>query len=163
MYIRRAEIPSYTYAKHNSTVRNQSTEVQWYYKFQHYSPSRVLSQHVIQYYKNITSMDHTKIRITEDLRDMILVNAHEWEMKLQILTEKMNQENLLLGLQASARFRSWDCLRFRYAIRSATGTSPMSKLQNLSMQVQDYQNATQRVHKECQVACTCIYQQIMLI
>ena len=69
MHIRRAKITSHTYAKHNSTARNQSTEAQWLYTFQHYSPSTLLSQHVIQYYKNIISLEHAKVRITRDLQD----------------------------------------------------------------------------------------------
>ena len=35
---------------------------------------------------------------------MILVDAHEQEKNLESLTEEMNQENLLLGLQAYTRF-----------------------------------------------------------
>ena len=78
------------YAKHISTVRNQSAKAQWLYIFQHYSLSTVLSQRVIQYYMNITSLDHTKIFITGDLHDMILVNTHELEKDLKSWTKEMN-------------------------------------------------------------------------
>jgi len=37
---------------------------------------------------------------------MILVDAQERERNLESLTKEMNQEDLLLGLQVYARFRS---------------------------------------------------------
>jgi len=61
--------------------------------------------------------------------------------------QEKKSEDLLLGRQAYARFRSWDLLRFCCALRSASKNSLTSKLCDLDMQVQGCQNATQRVHK----------------
>jgi len=43
---------------------------------------------------------------------MILVDAHERERNLESLTKEMNQEDLLLGLQAYARFHPGTCYAF---------------------------------------------------
>jgi len=40
---------------------NKSMKAYWYYTFQHYSPSTLLSQYVIQYYMNTTSLERKKI------------------------------------------------------------------------------------------------------
>jgi len=42
-------------------------EAQWYYTFQHYSTSTLLSLYVIQYYINITSLERTKVRFIRDV------------------------------------------------------------------------------------------------
>jgi len=102
----------------------------------------------------ITSRRHTKVWITRDLQNILLENTPELERNLESQIKEMDLEDYPLFSQTSVRFRSWDLLRFRYAPRSATGISPMSKLHNLDMQVQGCHNATQRVHKKCQVACT---------
>ena len=43
----------------------------------------LLSQYVIQYYMNITSLECTKVRIIGDLQDMTRVDAHELERILE--------------------------------------------------------------------------------
>ena len=126
-------------AKHNSTVRNQSTEAQWQYTFQHYSPSTLLSQCLIQYDWNITSLECTKVWITGDLQDIILVDAYELKRNLESWSKKMYQEDLLLSLQASTRFRSCDLLRFRCALWSATESPWYSRLRDLNMQIKGCQ------------------------
>jgi len=94
---------------------------------------------------------------------MILVDAYEREknlesltkeMNLESLTKEMNQKDLLLGLQAYARFRSWDLLRFCYALRSVTGTHRYPsfriwtcKFRVLRMQPNEYIRMPSDVHK----------------
>jgi len=52
-----------------STGKNQSAEAQWSYTFQQKSISTKLSQRVIQYYRNITSPEITKVHDTERLHN----------------------------------------------------------------------------------------------
>jgi len=62
-YIRRSEIPSRIYAKLQYRQKSEA-EAQWQYTFQQNNTSTWLSQKAIQYYKNITSPENTKVHNT---------------------------------------------------------------------------------------------------
>jgi len=83
--MRRVRKPSHTYAKHISTVKNQNMEARWYYTFQPYCISILLSQIVIQYYMNITLLERTKGRFTKYEE----VDAHRLERILERWTKKV--------------------------------------------------------------------------
>jgi len=53
---------------------------------------------------------------------MELEDAPELNGNLESLIQEMDLEDHLIRSQASARFRSWDLLHFRYALRSVTGS-----------------------------------------
>jgi len=57
---------------------------------------------------------------------MELEDAPELNRNLESQIKEMDLEDHLIRFQASTRFRSWDLLRFCYALPSATGSPPGS-------------------------------------
>jgi len=75
---------------------------------------------------------------------MKLKDALELNRNLESPIHKMDLGDHLICSQASVRFRSWDLLRFCYALWSATGSPWYSRLKDLDMQIQGCQDATQQ-------------------